>query len=182
MRIHKLIALESLQRLGWPGACGTLMATLAAAYAAFGLWPALQERQALAMRAVQVRQLLARIEAGEVMPPQAPGQQLADFQRNLPAQLQATETIDRIYATAEREGISLAHGEYSLGVDAKTRLARYRILLPVQGSYPQLRRFLHTLLAEVPALVLEDIDIKRKQIADTQLDGRIRMTLYLTRS
>jgi hypothetical protein len=60
-------------------------------------------------------------------------------------------------------------------------MARYQILLPVSGSYPQLRRFLHAVLSQVPALVLENVDIKRKQIADVQLDGRVRMTLYLSR-
>jgi hypothetical protein len=30
--------------------------------------------------------------------------------------------------------------------------------------------------------VVEDVDFQRKRIADTELTGRIRMTLYLSRS
>jgi hypothetical protein len=51
----------------------------------------------------------------------------------------------------------------------------------VRGSYLQLRGFLAAVREQLPALVLEDIDLQRKQIAETQLDGRIRMALYLTR-
>lgn len=181
MSIHRLILLERLGRLGWPGGGGVLLILLAIAYAGFGLWPARQELRMLTERAGEARQVLARIEAGEEQPRQGAGQQLADFHRNLPAQLNATTTIDRLYVTAQREGISLARGEYSLGVDARTRLARYRILLPVRGSYPQVRRFLHGLLVETPALVLEEVELKRKQIGEAQLEGRIRMTLYMTR-
>ena len=87
----------------------------------------------------------------------------------------ATVAIDRIYALAAQERITLARGEYSLGVDPKTHLARYQILLPVRGSYPQLRRFLHALLGQLPAVVVEDVEFQRKKIADTDLTGRIRL-------
>ncbi|MNP83879.1 hypothetical protein D3C76_1829530 [compost metagenome] len=52
----------------------------------------------------------------------------------------------------------------------------------MRGNYPQVRRFLHALLSELPAVVLEDVDLQRKRIADTELNGRIRLTLYLSRS
>ncbi|MNR57413.1 hypothetical protein D3C85_1781910 [compost metagenome] len=51
----------------------------------------------------------------------------------------------------------------------------------MRGSYPQLRRFLHGLQAQLPALALEEVDLQRKQIADSDLEGRVRMTLYLAR-
>jgi hypothetical protein len=62
-----------------------------------------------------------------------------------------------------QEHITLARGEYSLGIDPKTQLARYQILLPVRGSYPQLRRFMHALLGQLPAVVVEDVDFQRKK-------------------
>jgi len=181
MAVHRLILLEHLRRLGWPAAGGAALLVLAAAYGLLVLWPAWQTREVLAGQIVEARERLGRIARGVELPPQGPGQQLADFHRQLPAQPAATATIDRIYAAARAENLSLARGEYSLGIDPKTRLARYRILLPVRAGYPQLRRFLHRLLAEVPALVLEDVEFKRKDIHETELEARIRMTLYLSR-
>ncbi|BAN50724.1 GspMb/PilO family protein [Metapseudomonas resinovorans] len=184
MHVPRLILVEQLQRLGWPGLGGAALLALALGYAVFGLLPA---RQALAD---MQRQLQAdRVQLASVAEPVAPGKpasgassaQLEDFRRNLPAQLDATGAIDRIYALAQDEGIALARGEYALGVDPKTRLARYQVLLPVRGSYPQLRRFLHGLQAQLPALALEEVDLQRKQIADSELEGRVRMTLYLAR-
>ncbi|CAD5108984.1 GspMb/PilO family protein [Zestomonas carbonaria] len=181
MRIHRLIFREHLQRLGKPGLCGAALIVLAFAHAVLGLLPAWLALEQLSERTALQSAQLARIERGDEAPPVASGQQLDDFRRNLPAQLDATSTIDRIYALANGERLSLARGEYALGVDTRTRLARYQIVLPVRGSYPQLRRFLHALLAEVPALVLEDLDFQRKQISETELEGRIRLTLYLSR-
>jgi hypothetical protein len=91
------------------------------------------------------RDYLARVEEGSVAAPVVPQRQLDDFRSKLPAQPQATVAIDKIYALAAKERITLARGEYALGIDPKTHLARYQILLPVRGSYPQLRRFLHAL-------------------------------------
>ena len=78
--------------------------------------------------------------------------------------------------------VKLEHGFQIPRLGADPHLARYQILLPVRGSYPQLRRFLHALLGQLPAVVVEDVEFQRKKIADTDLTGRIRMTLYLSRS
>ncbi|MDX1368511.1 GspMb/PilO family protein [Pseudomonas sp.] len=181
MRVPRLILHEQALRLGWPGLCGASLILLALAYAGLGLLPGRQTVLELAERSARGQERLARVDSGTLAQPMAPGRQLDAFRQTLPAQLEATTAIDRIYALASRERIALDSGEYSLGIDPKTRLARYQILLPVRGSYPQQRRFLHALLAEMPALVLEDLELKRKQIAETELEGRLRMTLYLSR-
>ena len=180
MHVPRLILIEQARRLGWPGLVGGTLLVLALGYGLLGLLPA---RQALA---AMDRQLAAdRAQLATAVPGKpaagAPSSQLDDFRRNLPAQLDATGAIDRIYGLAQEEGIALARGEYALGLDPRTRLARYQVLLPVRGSYPQLRRFLHGLQRQLPALALEEVDLQRKQIADSELEGRIRMTLYLAR-
>ncbi|WP_319783492.1 GspMb/PilO family protein [Oceanisphaera sp. IT1-181] len=181
MSIPKLILQEQWQRLGRPGWVGSLLLLLAIGYCALVLLPQRQHLAGLERRTTQAVEYRLRLDQGLDLPVAAPGQQVDDFYQTLPAQLDATAAIDRIYALANKERIALSRGEYALGVDPKTQLARYQIVLPVSGSYPQLRRFLHGLLAELPAVVLEEVDFRRKQIADTQLEGRIRMTLYLSR-
>lgn len=182
MRIPRLIVHEYLQGLGVPGLAGAAMLLLALGYGLFGLMPHWQSLQQLSVQTQEAREYLARVEEGSIAAPVVPQRQLDDFRSKLPAQPQATVAIDRIYALAAQERITLARGEYSLGVDPKTHLARYQILLPVRGSYPQLRRFLHALLGQLPAVVVEDVEFQRKKIADTDLTGRIRLTLYLSRS
>ncbi|MCY1341389.1 hypothetical protein D9M69_273330 [compost metagenome] len=183
MRVPRLILIEQVQRLGWPGLAGGALLLLALGYAVLGLLPARQALASMERQLLEDREQLAAAAAPTVSKPVS-GASLAaleEFRRNLPAQLDATGAIDRIYGLAQEEGISLARGEYALGLDPKTRLARYQVLLPVRGSYPQLRRFLHGLQAQLPALALEEVDLQRKQIADSDLEGRVRMTLYLAR-
>ena len=182
MQIPRLIVHEYLQSLGVPGLAGLAMLLLALLYGLGGLMPDWQALQTLSQQTREAGEYRARVEDGSVAAPVVPQRQLDDFRSKLPSQPQATVAIDKIYALAAQEHITLARGEYALGIDPKTHLARYQILLPVRGTYPQLRRFLHALLGQLPAVVVEDVEFQRKKIADTELTGRIRMTLYLSRS
>ncbi|PMZ58133.1 pilus assembly protein PilO, partial [Pseudomonas sp. GW247-3R2A] len=129
--------------LGMPGLAGLAMLLLALAWALGGLMPDWNSLQTLSQQTREAGEYLAKVEDGSVAAPVVPQRQLDDFRSKLPSQPQATVAIDKIYALAAQEHITLARGEYSLGIDPKTHLARYQILLPVRGSYPQLRRFLH---------------------------------------
>lgn len=182
MQIPRLIVHEYLQSLGVPGLAGLALLVVALTWGLAGLLPDWQSLQTISQQTREAHEYLAKVEDGTVAPPVVPQRQLDDFRSKLPSQPQATVAIDKIYALAAQERITLARGEYSLGIDPKTHLARYQILLPVRGSYPQLRRFLHALLGQLPAVVVEDVEFQRKKIADTDLNGRIRMTLYLSRS
>jgi hypothetical protein len=182
MTVPSLILREHVQRAGWPGLGGAALTALVLAYGVFGLLPDWRALEDLRQNSQKASEFLQKVADGSAVLPVVPQQQLDDFHRALPTQLDATSAIDRIYAMASQEKINLARGEYALGIDPKTQLARYQILLPVRGSYPQLRRFLHALLTELPAVVVEDVDFQRKRIADTELTGRIRVTLYLSRS
>lgn len=181
MRVSSLMVHEHLQRIGWPTLAGAALVLLGLAYGA-SLVPQWQQLQALRVQTGEADVQLLQLQRGERKAVVAQDDPLQDLHKQLPAQPQATEAIDRIYSLARSEKINLARGEYSLGVDPKTHLARYQILLPLRGTYPQIRRFLHALLGQLPALVLEDIDLQRKRIGDSELTGRVRMTLYLSRS
>jgi len=182
MSVPSLILREHVQRAGLPGLGGAALLALVLGYGMFGLLPDWQSLGTLRQNSHKANEFLEKVANGTATLPVVPSQQLDEFHKALPTQLDATTVIDRIYAMASKEKINLARGEYALGIDPKTQLARYQILLPVRGNYPQLRRFLHALLTELPAVVVEDVDFQRKRIADTELSGRIRMTLYLSRS
>lgn len=181
MRVHRLNAIEAIRRLGLPGAAGAALLVFAAAWALLVVLPGIDARERAQARAQRAEARLASVQRGEVPVSEAPARRLQDFRAGLPVQPAATQAIDRLYAAAEQEKLSLARGEYALVVEPEMALARYQILLPVRGAYPQLRRFLASALDAVPALGLEDLDLQRKQVSDTELEGRIRMTLYLSR-
>src|SRR5690606_26916932 len=118
MRVPRLILIEQVQRLGWPGLAGGALLLLALGYAVLGLLPARQALASMERQLLEDREQLAAAAAPTVSKPVS-GASLAaleEFRRNLPAQLDATGAIDRIYGLAQEEGISLARGEYALGL------------------------------------------------------------------
>ncbi len=63
--------------------------------------------------------------------------------------------------------------------DPTFALARYQIVYPVQGSYGQVRGFVNDVLDSVPAAALEEMTLKRKNVADSVLEARVRFTIFL---
>lgn len=181
MRIHKLTLHESVRRLGLPGLGGAILLAAAAAGTLFVVLPGLEARARAEQQVLRAQAHAAAVQRGEVSIARTPGRQLDDFYAGLPAQLTATKAIDGLYTAADAEKISLERGEYSLAVEQGADMARYQILLPVHGTYAQLRRFIDTAIAKVPGLSVEDLDMQRKEVSETELEGRIRMTLYLSR-
>lgn len=181
MAVHRLILRENIRALGWPGLVGAAALLASLAFALGGTLPASQERDAVRQRAAQAVALEARAARGEqVVPPTADGLRTALY-RDFPQQAEVTRWIERIYAAAAAERLSLAHGEYVLSAVADTRLQRYQITLPVRADYGQIRRFLAAAQAAVPRLQLDELSLQRQEIGDAQVDARIRLSLYLAR-
>ncbi|MNZ49380.1 Pilus assembly protein, PilO [compost metagenome] len=181
--INSLILQEQLRRIGPVGLAGAAVAVLAVAVALAGVLPQWQALRELRASEADASAQVERVRRGELKVAVKPEQQALDsLRQQLPGQPEASELIERLYHLASAQRISLARGEYALGVDPKTQLARYQIVLPVRGSYPQIRGFVRGLLGQLPTLVLEDLELQRKRIGDSELNGRLRMTLYLSRS
>lgn len=180
MRIHKLIVVETLRRLGAPGALGALLVVGSAGIALASLWPASHRLEASRSQLVEARARQTD-PALRQAPPLTAAQQLAAIQSTLPPRKDATLSIERIYAAARKEGVALAKGEYVLVADQNAHVVRYQINLPVRSDYRKIRRFINT-LASVPYLGLDEVSLQRQQIAETELDVRIRMTLFVGKS
>lgn len=181
MRVHKLIVSETLRRLGAPGLIGGAALLAGLVWALAGVWPAEQNLESMRIRAAEAELRLARVKSGAERAPESSAQQLASFYGALPGQAEATNWIDRIYAAAGEEKLSLAKGEYSVVSDPAGRLARYQIVLPIRGDYLRIRRFVGAVLETVPHLGLEELSFRRQTITETDVEARIRLTLYMTK-
>jgi hypothetical protein len=49
----------------------------------------------------------------------------------------------------------------------------------VRGGYAQIREFVAASLKAVPALALDELAFERPKISETQVQARVRLTLYL---
>ncbi len=108
----------------------------------------------------------------------APERELRTFYAFFPPLNALPDALQRIYAAGRGAGIDLELGEYRLTQRDGHRLARYQMTLPMKGTYAQIRTFVGKVLEEVPALALDDIDLKRDAVSSSALRARIRMSLF----
>jgi Tfp pilus assembly protein PilO len=84
--------------------------------------------------------------------------------------------LDRI---ANKHKVELSRSDYRLMQEQDSKLVRYEMILPVHGSYPQIRAFIADMLETIPAIALVDIALKRENIKSGKLDARLSVHLYL---
>lgn len=181
MRLSRLVIAEVLRSLGVPGVVGIGLVILASALFGSAVLPAQSRLEAGRIEETRLREQQQRIDAGLEKRAMTPVERLDAFYALFPLQTDAAAAIEKIYAAAESKGVTLPRGEYGLTVDPKTNLARYRIVLPVQAGYQQVRGFLAQALRDVPTLALDDLELQREKIGDPQVQAKIYMTLYLAR-
>lgn len=121
------------------------------------------------------------LPAAAPIAPDAPSQRLKRYGEQLPRTDAAVEAVARIHGLGTAAGLSLPSGEYRMERRGDDPLVRYRVSLPVTGSYSQVRGFVVDVLREVPAAALDDIQLRRDP-AGGKLEARVRFSLYLRAS
>lgn len=166
-----------LKRAGWPGVAGASLLAFCLAFQVSAIEPARARLAQLGQEEVSLR---ARVERA---PRQAgndsPAEQLAAFYRFFPSGRSAPDWLGKIYLAAQQQNLILERGEYRPVREKQGRLTRYNILFPVKGSYVQIRRFLTTILADIPTASLENVAFERQKVGDSTIEAKIRLTLYL---
>lgn len=179
MRLNRLVFAEVLRSLGIPGVLGLALAVLALVLGVSTLLPARAKLDRERQELVELRAAKGSFGAASAAKAATPQDQLNQFYALFPGQSTAAATLDKVYAAAAANSIALPRGEYALTQEPKTQLAQYRMVLPVRGSYEQIRGFLAAALQAVPTLSLDDIEFRREKIGEAQLEAKIHMTLYL---
>lgn len=159
------------RRLGWPAVLGAALVTAAVAVDAFGVSALEEGIEQVRKKRGELRQQIARAAGGDGAP-MLQLDQLQDRQR-------VEVLLAELHASAAANGVSLAQGEYRLQAEPGTRLARYRMILPAQGSYVQLRAWLDALAASQPGLQVDEMALKRENISQDGIEARISLSLLV---
>ena len=181
MASPRLAMSEALLALRWPGALGAALLLAAAGYGAAVLLPQQQALDALQAKAERLERRTAALRSGAEAAPLSAAARRAQFFGGLPAQAELTQHIERIYAAAALEQLSLLHGEYTGAEVAGTGLVRYRLVLPVKGSYGQVKRFIAAATAAIPGLALDDLGLQRGTVGEAQLEAKVQLSLFLVK-
>ena len=87
--------------------------------------------------------------------------------------------IRELARIAKKQRVEINSSDYRLVQEKGARLARYEMILPVRGRYPQIRAFIADALQTVPAMAINGMVIKRENVKTEQLDVRLEIDLYL---
>lgn len=159
------------RRGAWP-----VLVVVALAVAA---WLALVERPAL-----QAQRLAApQPQAGRSAAPAAGGddaQRWQAFRAALPPRDGSAESVQRLIALTGQD-LAWRQAEFVHSDDAPLGLTRLQIAVPVTGSYPALRQALVRALQDMPALAVDQVLFQRQTGGDTELQARVRFSLWMTR-
>jgi hypothetical protein len=171
-----------LRHLGWPAGLALVLLVLAGGYYNTVTYPRYQRIEALRGEHAMLQGEIARARLALAKPVLTPEQRLDRFYRCFRGPNGATEWLEKIYQAADKQTLKPSKGDFKISPDQGSQLLRYEILLPVSGTYVQLRAFLLNVLEEVPSAALQDVRLKRENIGQDKVDANIRFIVYLRRA
>ncbi len=164
------------EQLGWQGMSGIALLILAGTFHILALKPFEQE---VAFMRSHLEAARAKISVqSRTFSPDDRRKELGVFFDSLPAEQDVTDILASIYGVAEASGVGLKQAEYHLDNANKPRV-EYGMVFPVQGEYTKIRFFVARVLADHPAIALDQINFQRDKISDPILKAEIRFTLFL---
>lgn len=162
-----------LNRLGVAGVLGIGVLLACAGFYLSAIAPAAHE---LAAQRLAAERMHSR---SPYQPVKARGQadELIRFQNLFPPLERLTDELGRLYGLARKSNLELTHGEYRLE-KPRTGLWSYHVVLPLRGTYPQVRGFVAAVLKSMPFASVDGLRFERKRVGENMLDAQMRVTLY----
>ncbi len=106
-------------------------------------------------------------------------EKIENFYKKFPDVTLVPEKLKEIYQAAQLNGLSLEVGEYSLLHSENDRLSRYRVALPVKGSFPSILAFMDKVLSVQSNDALESVNFKRSKVEDAIVEAKLVFILYI---
>ena len=122
------------------------------------------------------RLLVSRIQ------PEAAGNadaKVAALYRYLKKEESPTDWLAKLYGIGRATGLELQSATYAM--QSSGRVERYEIVMPVAGSYQQLRDFLKRATAEIPVLSVDQMTLKRESRNDGAVQAELKLTLHMVK-
>ena len=173
-RIHALIV-RGVESVAWPVVAGLGLLVFLGGFYFSTLQPERMRLEDLRRGAAKSAERGTQSERDL----KTPIDNLTAFYGFFPPSNHLPDLLEKIYGVAEKQGLTLVQGEYRAVRDNLGRLTHYQIILPVKGSYPQVRKFVAAALADVPTVSLDSIQFERQKVGDTVVDAKVKLVLYL---
>jgi hypothetical protein len=111
----------------------------------------------------------------------SPHQQLASFYGFFAGGRNVTEQLAKLYEIAKANGLEMQRAEYRMTSVSGSKLDRYQVVVPMQGSYSTIRAFVSSALRDLPTMSVDQVQFQRKAIGDSVVDGQISVSFHVPR-
>lgn len=178
MKRHSSAVALGAANLGWPGVLGLGLLAFAGGFY-FSTLRAEQARLDDLRGQITQARMPRAASADDSGAPRTPADRLAAFYGFFPRPDDLPDLLETVFTVARSQGLQLDQGEYRVLKDNAGGLTQFQIMLPVRGSYPQIRKFVDGALAEVAALSLDSIQFDRQKVGDPAVDAKVKLVMYL---
>jgi hypothetical protein len=160
-----------LARCGRSGLIGLALLGASAVFLLSTLLPTLDE-----VRRLRVDLIDAKTHAAKT-PPHGVSAPAREF-GSLPVRTDIPQVLGVLLKQADAAQLRIDTAKYELSATRAGGLLRYQLSFPIDGPYPNVRRFLDSTLDALPMLAIDDLAIARKAIGDSAVEAQLRMTIF----
>lgn len=168
-----------LRLFGWPGLAGAGLLAVCTALYFSAIQPAQMRLNEIQQSAISIQERVKRAANGLNHNDLTPAEQLAEFYRIFPNEKNLLPWLEKIFVLAQAQGIKLDQGEYKVTRDKIGKLVRFQMTLPIKSEYPQLRKYLNALRAQIPIVSMEHLQFERQKVGNLEVEAKIKLALYL---
>ena len=94
---------------------------------------------------------------------------------------ETTDWLAKLHGIGAATGVQLKSASYRTD-QAAGRIVRYEMVLPLAGSYPQIRDFLRRARAEIPVMSIDQLTLKRESRSQGAVQAELRVTFHMVKS
>ena len=109
------------------------------------------------------------------------GEKVAAVYEYLRKEEDTTDWLAKLHGIGIATGIQMRTASYRTQ-PTEGRIVRYEIVLPVSGSYGQIRDFLKRTRAEIPVMSVDQLTLKRDERKGGSIQAEMRLTLHMVKS
>lgn len=91
----------------------------------------------------------------------------------------ASELVRKMSTLAYSQQIALVQSDYQYQINSTTQVIQVQITQTVKASYPQLRRYMESVLRAVPNASLDQVVAKRENVGQTLVEARLTWSLWM---
>lgn len=161
-----------LDRIGMAGVAAIGLLAAALFFSSFIVKPLEQKNLSLTEAATR---------SGRKADAAQPNQKVAAVYAYLNKSEVTTDWLAKLHGIGTATGVQLRSASYKTQ-PAEGRIVRYEIVLPVSGSYGQIRDFLKRSVAEIPVMSIDQVTLKRDENKGGAIHAEMRLTLHMVKS